>query len=91
MWSCPHTPLYCGKNEMHVAPVNGELGSITLLSNYRYWFKGGESCKYKIVFPSEATPYDKIAVRVTKLENTQLLTVDTAMYKSEKFKESELM
>jgi hypothetical protein len=89
MWSCPHTPLYCGRNEMHVAPITGKINSIKPQSNYLDWFKAGESCKYKIVFPSDAGRYDKIAVKVNELSNTRLMTVDTDMYKSYKFKENE--
>jgi len=59
-WTCPHTPVYCGEKEMRVAATY--LKTIQPQQDYENWFKNGESCKFKITFPSWASQYDKIAV-----------------------------
>ena len=86
-WSCPHTPRYCGK----VLQVAGtKMATIKPKGAYQNWFRQGESCKFKIVFPKKAGKNDKIAIQVKQLTNSRLLTVDTARYKSRDFKEQEL-
>ena len=88
MWSCPYTTNYCGKNQVLIA--NEKLKVLKPIRNYSEWFKNGQSCRYKIVFPVKATTSDKIAVHVKNLNKTKLLVVDTARYKSKKYTEHEL-
>ena len=87
LFACPHTPTFCGREELFEAKP-GKLSTIKPSGMYKFWLKGGALCRYKIIFPKEARQFDKIAVHVKNLENIKLYTVDTKRYSDDIFTEN---
>ena len=88
LWSCPHTPKYCGESETIIAREG--TGTIKPLDNYGEWLNNGQICKYKVVFPREAANDDVIVVKPQKLTRITMSTVDTYRYRSNNFTETYL-
>ena len=53
--------------------------------------KNGNACRYVINFPGMAGEYDQIVLKVPKLKDATLTTVDTLKFKAENFKEADLL
>jgi len=51
--------------------------------------KGGAACRYKIVFPKEAVEGDVINVKVDKLENIVMYSIDTVKWSSPDYDETQ--
>jgi hypothetical protein len=61
--------------------------SIRPRGDYSEFLKGGAGCPYKVLFPGNAGKYDQIALKVKKLDNMDLIAIDTVSFTAQKFKE----
>ena len=54
LWSCPHTPRYCGSNEMLIGSQDGKNKVLRPKRNFKSFLNNGAACRYKILFPANA-------------------------------------
>ena len=71
LWACPHTPLNCGREETIIGNFKGTKRLIKFYSQgstkQTKFLIDNAMCRYKVLFPAEASHDDKIHLKVTKL------------------------
>ena len=82
-FSCPMKRESCGMDFIHVPDVDGTVETIRPTNNFEDVFKGGEICKYRILFPAKAEDFDKIKLKVQRSSKVRIYAVETASYFNE--------